>query len=810
MMKKRKILQMQKKNYWQKKFKKYNASFKHKKFSFQVKTKFTKQKDEQKTFWIVAKSILPQLLRSLLLYAFIIATDYGLSCIDNFPKFIDKTNSSSFVDIALAFISFNGVFLAIYYSSTASIFTAKYSDVNEEVRNRFYLESTKYSVYLINNVLFLLIFVITLSLNYYCTIFATIIVYIKTLLTLYTFYKLASIAFSLADLYKICDNSYSKIANNIKNVTKRYKYNTSEFQDYYRKQTKKEIDILRSVSNYQILSKKHINNGIAFCIKNLVLIKHYYQYKYIIPKNSKWFDTQAECPYWFTADAHIKTIALNTGTGLHYQEIIDEFWFEKSLLEINNNFLKSINEYQISSINTYLSVFEQTVSETISSSTIKFWEKEIKCLWAIVSKCFEKEDDACLSLATNWTSLLINIILGIRKILSECTESKLNNFFNKLQKNPDTIYRINLDLLYDVNVKKLLAALTKEIIIEGAIVTPEWYLRNNIGYYMRQKLKSLYDFCDFLYQVYNDSCDFLIKTGKKEITAITFMAQKEIKQKLSSVYLLIAEKDALLKTYHVDAYFKDISFDYDTLIAEKTNINKNNLKAYQQIFKLYKSGFKKGLEHPDYIGYAYSNIVIDAFYSIIDGETTSFIEYIKLLIDHLEIIEKEVKNSILTYTPSNYTFLMEYSIRICIMDLAGYYLYYNYLIEKEDNSNDFIKMLDEEFVAKADSTERITKYIEAYVVYTKSRSFFIPNNLEFIDRKLKFESFIKENKLIKFEIKGMFDRCVSHTNEKIREFTYDEMLGFSDNFYNFFGKCYLSRFMKSELKNMLGWDDEND
>lgn len=315
-----------------------------------MKNRFSKYKEQQNTFWVVAKSILPKLLISLLIYAFTISLDYGMSFIDGIPKFIDKSNYSTYVDVALAFIAFNGVFLAIYYSSTASIFTAKYSDINEDVRNRFYLESTKYSGILINNVLMLLVFVVALSVNFYFTIFASIIVGLNTLLTLYTFYRLASIAFALADLYKICDSSYSVIINNIKHVTKRNKYNVAEFQDYYRKQTKKEIDILKSVSEYQISSNKHINNGVTFCVKNLILIKHYYQYKYIIPKGSKWFDMQAECPYWFTADATIKTIALNTGTGLHYKEIIDEFWFEKSLMEINNKFLKSIKDSRILSI----------------------------------------------------------------------------------------------------------------------------------------------------------------------------------------------------------------------------------------------------------------------------------------------------------------------------------------------------------------------------------------------------------------------------------------------------------------------------
>ncbi len=809
-MKKRSILQMQKDNYWQNKFKKDSLSLKHKKLSFQMKNRFSKYKEQQNTFWVVAKSILPKLLISLLICAFTISLDYGMSFIDGIPKFIDKSNYSTYVDIALAFIAFNGVFLAIYYSSTASIFTAKYSDINEDVRNRFYLESTKYSGILINNVLMLLVFVVVLSVNFYFTIFASIIVGLNTLLTLYTFYRLASIAFALADLYKICDSSYSVIINNIKHVTKRNKYNVAEFQDYYCKQTKKEIDILKSVSEYQISSNKHINNGVTFCVKNLILIKHYYQYKYIIPKGSKWFDMQAECPYWFTADATIKTIALNTGTGLHYKEIIDEFWFEKSLMEINNKFLKSIKDNKIQAINTYLSIFEEIVSETISSSTIKFWEKEIKALWGIISKCFETKDDASLSLATSWTSLLVNIILGIRKILSKCTETTLNDFFNKLQKNPDILDRINSDFLYDTNIIKLLNSLKKEIIAEGTIVTPRWYLQNDVGYHMRQKIKLLYDFCDVIYQIYNDSCEFLIKTGQKEVSAITFMSQKEIKQKLSGVYTIIEEKDNLLKSYHVDSYFKEINFDYATLITEKLDINKNNIKAYQQIIELYKSGFRKDLDHPDYIGYAYSNIVNDSFHYIMEGETTSFIEHIKLLIDNLEIIENEVKNSILTYTPSNYTILMERSIRVCIMDLAGYYLYYNYLIGKEDNSSEFIKMLDEELVTKVASMERIAKYVEAYVLYTESSSIFIPNDLEFIDRKLKFQSFIKKNNLVKFETKEMFHRSISHDNKQVREFRYDESFGFSENFYVFFGRCYLSRFMKPELKKRLGWDNKDD
>lgn len=86
------------------------------------------------------------------------------------------------------------------------------------------------------------------------------------------------------------------------------------------------------------------------------------------------------------------------------------------------------------------------------------------------------------------------------------------------------------------------------------------------------------------------------------------------------------------------------------------------------------------------------------------------------------------------------------------------------------------------------------------MLYTESSSIFIPNDLEFIDRKLKFQSFIKKNNLVKFETKGMFHRIISHGNKQVREFRYDESFGFSENFYVFFGRCYLSRFMKPELK----------
>lgn len=804
------IKKMQKHTYWKTKQKRNNIVFKIKRLYYTIKEKLSEKNKEALSFWTVFKKIIPSVLFS----AIIVFAVYFLDRFIGNKKILEFNVTKDLqvlIDVSIAFIGFNGVFLAIYFSSTASIFTSKYANISEKVRNRFFIESMKYSNILIYNVMFLSFFIIALGCGINFTVIVPIFVGIITIITLFSFFKLGSIAFSLSDINLLLNFSYKQIYQFIKKACKKDLFNCVEFQDYYKRKVKSEIEILDTIAHYQVEINNFTNKAFDIAIDNLYLICSYQTIKNNIPNNSRWFDIKGECPYWFTADDSSKMIALNTGTGLHYKETLDEFWLEKEILSINHYIIDS-NLEKTSPFSKYLSILDSIVSESICFDNINFWYEELETSWRNYTiKYIQYNYNSSLNVVVAWTGLIINLSLGISKKLNKFSIEYFNSIIEKLTTSPNQAKLILTQLVKSEELDDLINSLNIEIETEGKVLTPKWYIAEILSYVLRRNLKNINDFCDKLYNLYKSSCGDLkdSKIRNRELLAIASLSNKEIKQKFSSVYCLIFEIDLKLKEFHKDKYFKDLNYDYETQLKTKNDIHKDNIESYSGIIDLYKSGYEKSIDSPDYIGYVYNNLVYDSFNILLtNNDVNSFITHIRLLMENASIIEKELIKSLSGYQPSNYTLHLENSIRLTIMDVIGCYFYYNYLINNNDNIKLLTKFLDEFFLESDNYEKEIPKYIYSYKVYTEINCICEPNSLESINRKLAFQAFIKEKNLLKITFDDFYLGEVEHDNKFIKAFPYDNNMGFSAEFYEFFGVCYLNRFLKddSKLKTKYDWD----
>ena len=807
----KKIEKMQKHNYWKKRKQNNNFIFHFKKIIYSLKEKISDKNTDVLSFWNVLKKTIPNILFATILVAVTYFLDHYIGN-KQILEFTISKEISVLIDISIAFIGFNGVFLAIYFSSTASIFTSKYANISEKVKNRFFVESIKYSNLLIYNVLILSAFVISLGCGLVFTLLVPILVGIMTLITLFSFYKLGSIAFSLSDINLLSNIGYKKIYYYIKKASRSDLFNVAEFQDYYKRRVKDEIDFLNIIVSYQA-EKNNSEKSIELAKKNIFLIGYYQKIKHQIPNDSRWFDIKGECPYWFTADESAKMIALNTGTSLHYKEMLDEFWFEKAVIAVNH---KAIN-YNLTrtfSYDKYLSILGEMISASISFDNINFWIEEIEKDWKnYIFQYIQHNLKSSLNVVVEWTGMVINIVLGINKKLDSFSTEGFNSIVNQLLTNPKNGTKVLSKIVKSEEINNLIVSLNNEIEIEGKVLTPKWYIAEILSFVFRQNLNNVNIFCDKLYHLYLESCSDLSNKGieNKELLAIASLSNKEIKQKLSSTFKLLMEIDSTIKSYHNDSYFKELDYDYENQINQKVDIHQDNLKSYCAIIDLYKSNYNKSVDSPDYIGYAYNNLIYDAFNSLLSSNNAEiFISHIKLLMENASIIETELKKSISNYTPSDSTLQLENSVRLSIMDIAGYFLYYNYLIDNNENIKQITDYLDDFFIKNSDYKTEITKYVFAYKFNTEINHITHPNAIEFTNRKLIFQSFIKKNSLIKIKTKNYFIEEIDHANKYIKAFPYEDSMGFFADFYEFFGICYLNRFLKPESKLTTNnkWEDQ--
>ena len=88
----------------------------------------------------------------------------------------------------------------------------------------------------------------------------------------------------------------------------------------------------------------------------------------------------------------------------------------------------------------------------------------------------------------------------------------------------------------------------------------------------------------------------------------------------------------------------------------------------------------------------------------------------------------------------------------------------------------------------------------SYKINTEMHHVIDLNSCEFIDRKQKFQSFIKSKHVIHLKKGAYYKQEVEHNNKYIRAFPYYDDMGYSADFYEFFGIYYLDKYLKSEAK----------
>ena len=79
----------------------------------------------------------------------------------------------------------------------------------------------------------------------------------------------------------------------------------------------------------------------------------------------------------------------------------------------------------------------------------------------------------------------------------------------------------------------------------------------------------------------------------------------------------------------------------------------------------------------------------------------------------------------------------------------------------------------------------------------------------YMNFKQAFASHIRQKELIRFEQQGWFQKVIIHNKSIIKKFTYDEMMGFSNDFCEIFAIEYLNRFQLDEkLSSKHGWEEK--
>ena len=407
---------------------------------------------------------------------------------------IDPFDVSLYKDLLLGGMGIAGVILGLYCANIASVFSAKYSNVPNQIAHDFQNDIITQSAikeiigYIVVCTLTLMLCIAEVSLTWV----SLSILALLTIRMVVVFSISGTRTYNLSDTFRIADIHTNSINDAIRRISKKTTITSDiSFQHHIQKTCEKDISVLSEIAKYNLdIPTTQNPSMLQFMENNLILIARYWKIKTTISHNSKWFAEKTIYPQWHTSSHAETSIAARHSISIDSKQKTDSWWFEDAILAVNEICLgKLIRDADTPSIIKYLNRLAFLSSEAINAQSSTYW---IQHLSEIQSK-------------------MIAFVSGIDNVDAK-TEEELASIF-------DILASAFVSALKAKSI--MLASLNLEEVLDHACT-----LGNN------------YDAkAAFLHFFNNDACDTLYrqisaenKIDKKKITPNWFVKQTVAKQ----------------------------------------------------------------------------------------------------------------------------------------------------------------------------------------------------------------------------------------------------------------------------------------
>ena len=634
---------------------------------FRIKVFFHKRRDKleaKKNDLLFEKSVVKEVIKifieniciiALILFfeQILVSEKYVGIFYYGFQKWIIKTNAlvvedrGLLIDVLSAIVGAAGVFLGLYCANIMSMYAEKYANAPQSISQLFEhdIVSNKcikaITNYLIFSVLVLFLQIIQVDIG----LIMLIVLGVKALKIIVSFGFMSRRTYQFSDMYYVTNAVYKEIYRNLLHLNKGKMFiHDKNFQNYYKKQVKKSVDVLAEINNYNLEKEEKISVSVEnFMKRNVALIGVYWQEKSRILYDSYWYDDKVTYKKWYSVSDTEIEIALKTGTLLGYNTEKNYLWLEEEIERINDNGLQYlINQKSFAGVIRWLDTLGDLAERAVESGNavyyVDYLYKIQKKLQNIIGKetiSLEEEMSLTEHIVVNYLGVLVGIRKYIEKWGDESCFCDVRLFERKFWKNPNRFYNY-----FDVN--KIYNGVKVEVKLEKHRITPEWYINQVVA-------KHYYDELLQIYIKVNESVNRYIPELARELlnrkrdagAMVVFAKYSEVKSKVNLLDVLIVEKMNWLCRYHKEQSIvwddkpeidvaKKFDLIYKTMSSEWCKCTSNFVINHWDIYEKY----------PDILGACATylcDILIDA---IVDNEFDTFASNYKNLLGILLLYQE--------------------------------------------------------------------------------------------------------------------------------------------------------------------------
>lgn len=555
--------------YWKiRKIKNY-IDFKAKAFLHKRRDKWEIQKDnlsfEKRVLWQVTKAF----FKSMFLIVVIIVVEQmivsqelrgilpgGLRDFQSWIISVDKKiieDSGILADVLSAIIGVAGVFLGLYCANIMSMFAEKYANApqkisqlfeNDIITNRCISAITNYLIFSV-----LVLFMLPLQID--IGIIMLVVSGIKGLKIIVSFGFMSRRTYQFSDMYYVTDAVFRDLFKIFQHLNRGKLFiKDKNFQNHYKKQAKKCVEVLAEVNNYNLEKEEKISVSVeSFMNKNLMTLYSYWNEKSKIPYDSFWYDDKIVYKKWYKTDDSEITLALQTGTLLGHNVEKNYLWLEEEIEKINDNCLKYlINKKSFAGLIRWQGVLEDLSQCAVESGNIVYYVDYLYKIQKELQNTITKADfllEEEMAMAEHIVVSYLAVLIDIRKYIEN---QKREDIFVDLNKFKRAKWEFSSRYCNYADVRKLHDGVRTEMKLEGKQITPEWYINQIIAKHYYEEILYLYEKVDVIVNQYIPELAKHLSEQKKNAGAmIVYAKYSEISSKLKLVEALLEEKmDAML------------------------------------------------------------------------------------------------------------------------------------------------------------------------------------------------------------------------------------------------------------------------
>ncbi len=731
---------------------------------------------------------------------------------------IDQTLIS---DILIALVSVAGVFLGLYCSYIATVFSSKYVNAPQQISNLFrddIINSksikaiTNYMIFsiivIISNLLYKNIGVITIAINFILAIYMIVsYVYIgKRILT-------------MSNTYSVAESIYDSFFREFKKLSKsRVFTKDSNFQNHIKKVIYNNIETLKIINSYNLEAGENKTQSLFnFMYNNLILLSSYIATKKHIPHDSFWFKTN-EYNKWYKASDHELITALNTGTFLKNVDSTDNYWFEKELLKINESgFNELIKKKDYDLVRKYILCLQQIVSDSIEVNDSEYW---VDYLGTIQKKAISLITTDNINVDTELSLIESLIVVYLHFGICLYKYFKAFNLNEILQFSVDNVRFEKYKYFQFFNnpiLEKMYKSIKVEKKIEDKKITPDWYIQQYVS-------KQIYDttvmFCNSLDKINKNIISLANEfTANKKHTAAAFVYSKYIEW-YHKIYNVLPYLKSILeksKTYHKETT-NYIWEEYDIkCLTDNINNSYNNVLAKWGECAAYftLSNWDNYDDFPDMLGACYNNICNFLVQSLIKNDFSAFEKTYpslwKTAVLYQELIRKDLIKVKEPYKQSSVIVTLSNPI-LDFGNISGYaYLWGEMIGDKKWQNlivDCFEKMMDNFKEEKEERCIRISDYLS---MPSKLGPLLAHRSLLWTSWKTMIENAFVNSGEIKWEHNG-FQEVIKTDTQWLKHLigTRSDLDLMLEDAYEIFGVFILNKYLPKDKKFKTRWGWENE